>query len=363
MQKNFGKIFIGKFSSMKDFYLFSIFIAIVAIVFSFFFLLSDYHNFKSNISAEVHEQNERVRRKLDDSLLYTKHLMRYIGKQISNREGGANDYKFINNLLISYRIPDNDLMSWSTFGWADEKHRVTVTSNYGIMPDVLDLSERDYMARTVSFPETMQMGKVMFGPYSKMWLVPVAYGVVDKNRKYIGAVMTGIMIEALKSQIEESITDRNISFAIIDMKGEIITKSDNLIQAESREFFDEFLGEVRNKISQRNFSYKTGYYQRLGEYPFGIITIYNDKILTATAGNRLAIYLIMIFSLLAFAGFIFYAFHENVISPISELSQIAKKIYSGKNNHKIPEYEITEINDLSKTLGMIDNLVSKQRKK
>lgn len=342
------KFFIVELASVRDFYLFSTLFAIIVVVFSLTFLLNDYFNFKADVVTEVKEQNDRAKNKFVDSILYTKHIMRHVGKQAANH--GVDDYKFINNLLISYRIVEDDLLTWSTFSWVDKNQKLVVSSNNGIMETPIDMSIRDYMPLTARYPETIQMGRPVYGVISGLWSIPIGYGVVDKNNKYLGTVVTGIVLDGLKSQFESCITSRNVSFALIDMKGEPVMISDNFKQNENRKFLDKFLDRVKTKTTQKNFAYKAGYYQKLDEYPYGVVTIYNSKFLSVTTENRFTIYLIVMFTIIAFSGFIFYVFHENVVNPIAQLAQIARQVSRGQKAGKIPEFNVAEINDLGKAL-------------
>lgn len=360
--KKFRAILLGKFSSIRDFYFFSVTLGLAIVLTSCVFLFNDYLSFKSDVAVSAKEQNDRIKRKLSDSILYTKHTMRYIGKQIANHNA-QNDYKFINDLFVSYRAPELELLPWSVFAWIDVEAKLVISSNHGIIKNPPDVSTRDYVPFTTTHPETIFMGKPVIGAVSGDHIIPIGYGVVNQNRRYIGTVTTGIKIDGLKSQIADLITNRNVSFALVTAKGEEVIKSDDLNFDEGKEFFAKFLDKVKAKTNEKSFAYKTGYYQKLDDYPYGIVTIYNHKFLASTKENRLVVYLIMIFSIISFAGLVFYTFHENLIAPISRLSKVAQQIYYGEKKQKIPEFKITEINDLAKTLDMIDDLVSKQRKR
>lgn len=352
MREKIRKIMLGKFTSLRDFYLFSALFAGFFVVSSLTLLFNDYFAFRSEIISDVKEQNERVRRKITDSLLFTQHLMGYIAKQAVHH--GTQDLKFINNLLMSYRIPSDNVVSWSAFSWADEKHLLRISSNSGIMRNSIDLSKRDYMPLTMRFPETLQLGKPSAGATSGLWSIPMGYGVVDRNRKYLGTLVTGIVINGVKTQIEKTMVNHNVSFAVISLKGEVVTKSDDFDIEENRVFFDEFMQEIKSAIFEKSFLYKTAYYQRLGDYPYGIVTFYSSKSFAEIAKQRFIIYLAAVFAASAFAAFMLYTFHENVVHPIIQLSKAAKKIYHGETKYDIPESNISEINDLAKTLGMID---------
>jgi hypothetical protein len=350
-------IITGRYATIRHFYLVSFTLAVAAFIFSAVFLVNDYLKFKSNIDYDLRVHNERIEQKFSDSLFYTKLIMSYVGRQIANH-GDVHDYNFIKNLLNSYRMPDNGLMSWSVLSWVDDQHRIVVSRNVGLIKETKDLSDRDYIPLTVQYPETIHMGKPVYGMMSGLYSIPLGYGVIDTHRRYIGAVVSGIIIRNLQSQIEELIGNSDISFAIFDTNGNLIA------QSVSSDFSDKTIKKILSKMTESNsskFFYKNSYYKKLEEYPYVIATIYNKNASDSSAQIRLSIYLLVIFLLISFISLIFYGFHRNLISPILQLSRIADKIYRRDSDRKIPKFEVQEIDDLAKNLQKIDNLISNDK--
>lgn len=335
-------------------------LALIFVIFSTIVFVNSYSNFKSEVAAEVREQNERIKRRFSDSVLYTKHIMSYIGYQIA-MEGAANDYEFINRLLLSYRRSDDQVMAWSTFSWVDKNRNLVVSSNLGVMKELVDMSSRDYIPFTVQYPKNMFMGRPVYGIVSKLWSIPVGYGVIDQRNNYLGTVISGIVISGLKSQIEDSITNRNISFAIIDAKGEVVTQSDNLNEEDNQDFFHAFLRKVAAKTGEKNFSYRGGYYQKFEEYPYGIVTTYNQGFLSSKLRHSFALYVGVVLFIITFFSFIFYVFYRNLLSPLLKLSKFAKISYEGGPIRKLPEFKVAEINELAKNIKNMEKLILEQK--
>ena len=288
MIKRSGILFGLNITKAKDLNRIVAVLALIFVIFSTIVFVNGYLSFQSEVAGEVREQNERVKRKFLDSVLYTKHIMSYIGYQIA-MEGAANDYEFINRLLLSYRRSDDQVMAWSTFSWVDKNRNLVVSSNLGVMKELVDMSGRDYIPFTIRYPKNMFMGKPVYGIVSKLWSIPVGYGVIDQRNDYLGTVISGIVISGLKSKIEDSITNRNISFAIIDEKAEVVTQSDNLNEETNQDFFHKFLRKVAVKTGEKSFSYKGGYYQKFEEYPYGIITTYNQSFISSKLRHSFAV--------------------------------------------------------------------------
>lgn len=360
MIKN-SRIFLGlKIRKVKDLNIIIGLFALVFVIFSTVIFANSYFNFKSEVAVEVREQNERIRRRFSDSVLYTKHIMSYIGYQIA-MESAADNYEFINRLLLSYRRSDDQVMAWSTFSWVDKNRRLVVSSNIGVMKEVVDMSLRDYIPFTIQYPKNMFMGKPVYGIVSKLWSIPVGYGVIDQRNNYLGTVISGIVISGLKSQIEDSITNRNISFAIIDSKGEVVTQSDNLNEEKNRDFFLKFLQKVAARTGEQKFSYRGGYYQKFEEYPYGIVTTYNQSFISSKLRHSFGLYLGAVFFIVTFFSFIFYVFYRNLLSPMLKLSRFAKGVCEGGIIRKLPEFRVAEIDELAKNLKNMERLILEQK--
>ncbi len=360
MKIKIKKILLGQHNSIGRFYLVGFVFTFVIFIFSIAFLINDRINLHSKMLDEVVVHNERIEQKFTDSLLYTKLIMSYVGRQIANYNK-KDDPSFIKNILVSYRIPENGLTSWSTFSWADERHQLIVSNGLGILKERKDLSNRDYIPLTKQFPETIQIGTPVFGYFSKLWSIPLAYGVVDTHRKYIGAVITGIIVENLQTQIESLVTNRHIFFVIVDAKNQVIAKSPGFESEDNKVFLNKFLQRI-STYGGEELEYKYGYYQKLGECSYGIITIYDRKALFLMLNNDMTTYLTIVSFLLAFMSFIFYSFHNNITVSISELSVFVEKIYRNEPGRKVKKFEIAEIEDLAKKLRKLDSNLSSLHK-
>lgn len=361
MLKIIRTILSGRYSSIRRFYFVSFILALIALIFSLVLLISDRINLNSRMFDDVKSHNQRIEQKFSDSLLYTKLIMSYVGRQVANY-GKKNDPEFIRNLLVSYRIPENGLTSWSTFSWADENFQLSISSGLGVLKEKKDLSVRDYIPLTKQYPEMIHLGTPVFGILSRQWSIPMGYGVVDAHRKYIGAVVTGIILENLQAQVESLISNRHIFFAIVDSRNQVVAKSLALESQENKKFINKFL-KVIAADDEKKVEYEYGYYQKLKDYPYGVITIYDRKILSSLLSDNILTYLAMIFSFLAFMSFVFYSFHVSVTSSISEISEFVEKILRDEPNRKARKFEIAEIEKLAQKLRKIDSILYSRHKK
>jgi hypothetical protein len=349
------KITLRHYLTIRHFYLISFTFAFAAFLFSAVFFINDYVKFKSDISYDLKIHNERIEQKFSDSLFYTRLIMSYVGRQVANNDN-AHDYNFIKGVLNGYRMPENGLMSWSILSWANKQHQIVISRGIGIMKEKKDLSHRDYIPLTRHRPEAVQMGKPVKGIISGLYSIPVGYGVVDTHRKYIGAVISGIVIHNLQAQMESLIGNSEISFALIDVRNGLIT------QSSGGHISDEAVDKVLSKMKDSNLTKLVNgrsYYKKVKGYPYIIGTIYNRGTGDSESRVRFSVYLMVMLLLLSFLSLIFYGFHEKIVSPIVELSEFAAKIYCGEIPRKTPKFDVKEMNDLAKKLHKIDGLISR----
>ncbi len=343
------KFFPKKIDAVTEFYWICIVSIPIILVCSIIFLVSDYVRTRADVEGAIKNQNDRARSQFAESLAYTKYVTEIIGRQVLVNYASSKslDHQFIDNVLIGYRKATNDLILWSTFSWADKNHKLVVSSNVGVMKEAIDMSHRDYIPLTSAYPNIVHIGKPVIGVVSKLWSIPAGYGVVDQKGEYLGAVITGVVIDGLKDRIANALNDSKVAFAIIDPKGEILTRSKDFDLEKSKKFIKKLSAEIGKKTLQ----YGNGFYQKIDGYPYGIATFYTASAIETSTVIRLCIYIILVSLISLFACFYFFIFYKKLLMPILELSALATKISCGeKLYHKIPTFEIYEINELAKAV-------------
>ena len=79
-------ILLGRYKSIRRFYLSCFLITVLAFIFSLAFLVNDRINLHAKMMDDIKAHNQRIEQKFSDSLLYTKLIMSYVGRQIANNE-------------------------------------------------------------------------------------------------------------------------------------------------------------------------------------------------------------------------------------------------------------------------------------
>lgn len=281
----------SRLSTLRFFYLLSIISTLMILICSITLISSDYLNFRSEVEGAVKEQNNRARTRFSETLIHTQYITESIANQILIHQSGRKsfDCDFVNSLLIGYRNSVNERISWSTFSWTDKDQNLTVSSNVGIMKTPIDMSKRDYMYLTKSYPRQAHLGKPVFGAVSNLWSIPVGYGLTNQRGQYLGAVITGIVIDGLSRHISESINDPNIAFAILDKNGEMLAKSEGFDLKKTHKFFKK----LKASSGSESFQYGDGFYQKLDDYPYGLVTFYRYGVLHKESSIRLVLYVIL----------------------------------------------------------------------
>jgi hypothetical protein len=340
--------FFRKLGSLKLFYSLSLLVTLVVFIYAITFAALDYYNFRQEVDSAIKEQNIRAKNRFLEMFVHTKYIAESISRQILIKHSGQKeiDYEFINSLLIGYRNSVNELISWSAFSWADKNSNVVVSSSVGILKTPISLKNRDYIPLTISYPNHIHLGKPVISAVSRFWSIPAGYGVVDQRGNYLGAVVTGMILDGVAQNIDESITDRNVTFAVVDAKGEILAKSLHFNLKKSKKFFEK----LKAHPSAKSFRYKDGYYQKVDDYPYGVVTFYRHGLLKDKL-TSVSIHMFFIAIVLFVIHLIFAFFYKKLLLPMFQLSEMATKVLQGeKLEHKVPKFEIEEVEDFAKAI-------------
>lgn len=207
-----------------------VFIAVVIVAvlaLMLWFSWSIYNSQINQVEQKLITQAGRIERSLIDTIDYTEHLMEHMGKKIITYNFDPQRTK---DLLSSFTIdPSTDnILSWSTFTWADAKHNATVSGLIGIMDNPRSIAHRDYIPATVEKPWTISLGQVpVYGITSEQWLLPAGVGVVNDQGTYVGAVVTGFNIGRLTYAMEQIVSVEGVSFSILNEHLDVILESSN----------------------------------------------------------------------------------------------------------------------------------------
>ncbi|MFN7039317.1 MAG: hypothetical protein ACK4OM_07125 [Alphaproteobacteria bacterium] len=147
-----------------------------------------------------------------------------LGSEILNRASEHISYLFENNssneeiekFLASLEPRNLSKTYWSTLIITDKNLKFKASSKYSTPSNVesynKELPTRKYIQESKNSPLKLHVGEIVIGVQTKKLSIPMGYGFEDKNKKYLGTLLTGLVIEDfIKDLSKESVL--KISFA------------------------------------------------------------------------------------------------------------------------------------------------------
>ena len=182
----------------------------------FFNDVTDTHkkNINHVLRVEAASINKLFARKVKDSFS----IVKRIGSQISKN---PRNVKYVSNVLSKFKLtPElHNNLSWTNFTWCNSSYIVVANAEKGSVKNGFDLSIRDYIESTKSQPGEFHLGTPVIGSTSEKWIIPGGFGLVDKNGKYVGAVVGGFDIASLAQSLQENLMHDNIEIEITNEDG------------------------------------------------------------------------------------------------------------------------------------------------
>jgi two-component system sensor histidine kinase ChiS len=345
----------------KDFICLSLLVIVVFMLLVVWFAYKTYKEQSSSILRTLENQTSRINSVFIDAIDYTAQSMSYMGKQL---ERNGTDPTYINKLFETYRVPNNEIVAYSTFSWVDKNYNLTVSSNKGIMPNPDNLASRDYIPATVNYPYKIQLGSPVYGSTSKLWSIPAGMGIVNTRGRHLGTIVTGFVISSLNQKLEKAINNDSVNFILLDKDFVLIAasshiKSDNQLLNTLRKVVTATIStsKMRSGVLSAptlfNNDNQFAYYQATGRYPYTIITIYDKTLSNALINRAILEFILQSLVIAALIILLLYMTRKLLLSPILTLSGIADNITKGNLDTPIPQFYSIEINNLAQQLQNI----------
>jgi two-component system, sensor histidine kinase ChiS len=256
-----------KRSNIRQFFMLTGIMLLVVASLSLWFAWRVYIIQTEKTIQRLENEAARIERVFSDTIDHTAFIMRMMLMQI---KPNYEDPNYIDGIMSKYRTNPNvaNVLSWTIFSWANEKHLITVDSVYGVMEKPYDLSNRDYIPLTQKEPDVIHLGKPVYGSTSKRWMIPAGIGITDNTNKYIGAITIGFDIANLTERIKDVNQSEGINFILVDKDYDIVLDSiDNGKDSKGIKHIPE--GAFRNFLKKVDFS-KEGYQYFTDVNIFGI---------------------------------------------------------------------------------------------
>jgi len=353
----------------RDYFIFATIIAVTLVGLSILWTAKTYHSLNKDKEQRYQSESVKISDQLQDSFNYLESFMRLISNDIARLSNPTPERiaPYLEKSWPRMKAGGENYFAWSVLDFSDPSGRILASSLNGVMEEPTMLPKN--RAWLTNGPK--QPGKLIFsapdiGVITNQYVMPVGFGVKDKNGKYIGAISISFNIDNLSRKLSTTI-DKRVNFILLDKDHNIVLKSDNDgnkihpdLASEKLQNISGDHGTLAEPISLNGNEY--GYYRKLPNYPFIILTgsnkYFQDKEITRLLWPRLEVTIVLgLFFLL-----ILYFFQRKIIHPVEALSAAALAISKGKIDFEMPESDIHEYQVLAQQLSNIREIISRLTK-
>lgn len=360
------KRFFSTQSLSRDFTLLSVMILFVLCLISLWVAFETYLSYSEKVAKELETEATRIDRTLVIKIENASYLIESLARQIANHTNP--DPLYIAKLLKSFDV--NATIN-NVFSWVDENQYSIVSSNRGVYEKPINVSDRDFIKKSLSDPWKIQVGRPIEGRISQKWVIPIAMGLTDATGKFIGTIVISLDIHMLTEEISRVVNKPGISFALTTLTFSSITESSPEENFVETYFPREKLAslDLRTKPSglfSRGswFSNKKMYtfYELSSKYPYLILIGYNAQDTEGVMSTILMPRLVQLFMVALFLMAMLWMIRIRVIEPVEELAQVAANIVRGETTPSIRMGGPREIGALSQQLLKISDYVAERRR-
>ncbi len=321
-------------SLSRDFALLSLFIIFILVLVSAWVAFETYGNYEKEVVKQMESEALRLDRGLIVEIENSSYILESVGRQIQATSGDAEN---IAQLFFSFTKTESPKRS--IFSWVNKEQMISVSNNLGVLEKPIDVSDRDYVKKSIAEPWKVHIGRPIEGRLSHTWILPLSLGITDKNGTYVGSVIVALDTESLGNDISRSMKDSGIHFAITNLSLTLLTQSPSAEQFFNDHFnveelakidFDAIPAAQYSQASMFDRSKIYSYYERSSQYPY-IIFLGMDAAQSSKALSKLLVP--RIFQLLVIAVFLLFVLwtvRKRIIHPVIALTAQTAAIVRGE---------------------------------
>ena len=321
-------------SLSRDFALLSLFIVFILVLVSIWVAFETYGNYEKDVIKQMESEALRLDRGLIVEIENASYILESVGRQI---QATSDNPENIAQLFFSFAKVEGPKRA--VFSWVNKEQMITVSNNLGVLDKPIDVSDRDYVKKSIADPWKVHIGRPIEGRLSRTWILPLSLGLTDKNGTYLGSVIVALDTESLGNDISRSMKDSGIRFAITNLSLTLLTQS-----AATQKFFTENFDN--NRLSQIDFdkspagryssaslfdhSQIYSYYERSNQYPY-IIFLGLDSDQSAKELRKLLLpRLFQLLVIAVFLLFVLWTVRKRIIHPVMALTEQSASIVRGE---------------------------------
>lgn len=354
---------IFKFPSLVQQYIaFCVAIMIISIGVSIFFSYMNFKNFVAKKDFEFKKESINIQHKIDEKIYYAENMIKYLAQLLVKSE----NYSYTN---ISYLIQhqkehyDSEILTTPVIDYIDLKGRMIIDSLEGIrkVPIIVN-GIRKWIQEAKEDPWKVYFAKPDHGLISKEFVIPMGIAISDEKDIVRGFLSLGIGVDNLVKYLKQGLNE-NFNIVLLDGDKKFITSTGTINQNEQSVFRGytkkiNFIDDAQPYKLSKPFVVNSNiftHYTKLERYPFYIL-IGEDMNSYYDSFRDEIIFLIIKNVLLGiFSSMILLVFAYQIIKPILELGNNAKKISKGEAV-ELKDYPTEELNILSQQLQRIHTI-------
>lgn len=322
-------------SLSRDFTLLSVFIIFLLVLLSGWITKETIDNYRRDVRKQMESEALRLDRALIVEVENASYVLESVGRQI--QATGPEKQELIAQLFFSFAKTSGTKRG--IFSWISRDQKITVSSNLGVLKEPIEVSDRDYVKKSIAEPWKVHIGRPIEGRLSQKWVLPMSLGLTDAGGTYVGTVVIAMDTEKLTGDVSRTLKDAQVHFAITNLALTLLTQNE-----ASADFFSETF-DIQ-KLQTINFEKNTSgevdkrlllgdakryaYYERSTQYPYIIfLGLDPDK-------SRAAVYSMLwprLFQLLIvaiFLLFVLYSVRSRIIHPVMTLTAQTARIVRGE---------------------------------
>lgn len=354
-------------SLSRDFALLSLFIVVILVLVSAWVTVETIDNHAKTVVKQLENDALRIDRALIVETETASYILESLGRQIEAT--GLDDKETIAQLFFSFAKSEGPKRS--TFSWVDREQMLIVSSNLGVLDQPIDVSDRDYIKKSIAEPWKVHIGRPIFGRLSQKMVLPLSLGLTDKGGTYAGSVMIALDIQKLTDDVGRTIRDSGTRFAITNLALTVLTQT-----KDSESFFTSVFDTKKlsaiNFDTQLNGLYSQGslwnpkkvfaYYERSSQYPFLIFLGLDPAISKQSVIDMLLPRLFQLFVIALFLLFVLWTVRRRIIQPVMRLTHDAASIVRGERfDHESTQGPL-EIEQLSYEIKRLYDYIEERRR-
>ena len=322
----------NKPSLSRDFAFFTTLVVLVLSLAAIWVTYETYLEHSKNIVRRMETEATRIDRAMILEVEHSSYLLQALGQQISYMD--VNDLKSIAVLLRSF---DKTATIHHVFSWIDASNNNVVSSNKGVH-EPIDVSDRDFVKKSIPDPWKIQIGNPMQGRISGKWVLPIALGIADSTGKHLGTILISMDIYTMTRDLQNAVRGSGISFSIYSR--EVLPLTQNIV-AEKQIELDKYSQKLKSidfsqhssgvlataNLLDKNSMYI--YYELSINYPYIIVLGFDSVANIASLRSVIMLRLIQIVLVGTFILTLLWLVRSRIIKPIAELADITAGIARG----------------------------------